>query len=347
MIEEWDLLKRIRNFLYTISCPQKPKIKGRQNYLTSERRKKSLLKIGKIPYANLFPIFYMLQRECKSSGYEFIEGVPSTLNRLLRSGQIDISPSSSIEYLRCESQYTLIEGHSISSKGPVGSILFLSRKPLEELKGETILVSSQSETSVALLDVILRKFYKIECSLRPTDELLDSVISKADAYLAIGDDALKAKKTVTSYKLQVKRDKDSSLVTRHSFGDTPSLTLPSRGGGQGWGGIRIYDLGDLWYKNTGHPFVFALWIARKDCFPEKAELLNNFIHDLQKAKELALQNLDMIASELRPLLFSRHSLNITAKEIAAFWKGISYDLTEEHKRGLELFRKYSEEMGLL
>jgi chorismate dehydratase len=297
--------------------------------LTGEERKKPLLRIGKIPYANLFPIFYMLQRECDCSGYEFIEGVPSTLNRLLRIGEIDISPSSSIEYLRCESQYTLLEGHSISSKGPIGSILLLSKKPIEELEGTTIMVSSQSETSVALLDIILRKFYKFECPLKPTDESVDSAIGKADAYLAIGDDALKAKKLVTSNELRVTRDNNSSFVTRHS-----SL-------------FHIYDLGDLWYRNTGLPFVFALWIARKDCFSENAELLKTFIHDLQKTKEHALQNLEIIADELRPLLFKRHSLDITAKEIVVFWKGISYNLTDEHRRGLELFRKYAEELGLL
>src|SRR4030043_1637482 len=111
-------------------------------------RNETFLKIGKIPYANLFPIFYTLQRECDCSGYEFIEGVPSTVNRLLRSGEIDISPSSSIEYLRYRKQYNLIEGHSISSKGPAGSIFLLSRSPIEQLGGKTILVSSQSDTSV-------------------------------------------------------------------------------------------------------------------------------------------------------------------------------------------------------
>ena len=285
-----------------------------------EERKRSLLKIGKIPYANLFPIFYMLQKECDCSGYEFIEGVPSGLNRMLRNDEIDISPSSSIEYLRNKNKYTLIEGHSISSKGPVGSILLLSKRLIEELEGKTILVSSQSETSIALLDIILKKFYTIECSLSPTDESLDFLINNAEAFLSIGDDALKAAKTATN---------NSKLRT-------PNSEL-----------IYIYDLGELWYKNTALPFVFALWIARRDCRIEKAELLNRFIRDLHKAKELALQNLDKIAQALRPLLLSLHSLNLTEEEIISFWKGISYDFTEEHERGLELFRKYSGELGLL
>ena len=288
--------------------------------MTDQKKKSSLLKIGEVPYANLFPIFYMLQRECDCSKYEFIEGVPSKLNRLLRSGEIDVSPSSSIEYLRGENKYTLIEGHSISSKGPVGSILLLSRKPIEELEGKTILTSSQSETSVALLDIILKKFYKTECSLRPIDEPLDSIINKTDAYLSIGDDALKAAKTATN---------NSKLRT-------PNSEL-----------IYIYDLGELWYKNTGLPFVFALWIVRRDCCEGKAELLNGLIQDLHKAKGLALKNFYKIAQALRPLLFSRHALDITEEELLSYWKRISYDFTDEYKRGLELFRSYSEELDLL
>jgi predicted solute-binding protein len=50
---------------------------------------------------------------------------------------------------------------------------------------------------------------------------------------------------------------------------------------------------------------------------------------------------------LRPLLFNKYALDITEEELVSYWKGISYDLAEEHKRGLELFKKYSEEQGLL
>ncbi|MBI3591977.1 MAG: menaquinone biosynthesis protein [Nitrospirae bacterium] len=121
------------------------------------------LKIGKIPYANLFPIFYTLERGCDCSSYEFVEGVPSRLNKMLHAGEIDISPSSSIEYIKNQSLYRIIDNHSISSKGPVGSISLFTAKPVAELNGAVIYVSSQSETSVALLDIILRRFYGVQC----------------------------------------------------------------------------------------------------------------------------------------------------------------------------------------
>lgn len=251
----------------------------------------------------------MLQAECNCSEYEYIEGVPSILNRRLRCGEIDVSPSSSIEYLRQRNIYTLVEGHSISSEGPIGSIFLSSTQPIENLEGKNILTSSQSDTSVVLLEIILRKFYKTICSLKATDEPVDSVLDRADAYLSIGDDALKVSKSGKN--------------------------------------IYIYDLGDVWYKNTGLPFVFALWIVRKDSAFKKAQLVRRFIYDLGKAKELALKNLGKIAQALRPVLLSHYSLNLTEDELISYWKRISYDFDERHEKGLELFRKYSGELGLL
>ncbi|MDP3111279.1 MAG: menaquinone biosynthesis protein [Thermodesulfovibrionales bacterium] len=289
------------------------------------------LKIGKIPYANLFPIFYMLEKECDCSNYEFIEGVPSSVNLMLRDGKVDVSSSSSIEYLRNRDKYTFIEGHSISSIGPVGSIILFSRKTIEALDGHTILTSSQSATSVALLEIILTKSFKVKCNLKPAKLAQGSVPSGIEAYLLIGDDALRTKKAFTI---------------------TPSLTLPPRGGGQGWGGdsklqilnlgfTYIYDLGELWHKYTGLPFTFALWIYKKDCCKEKMELLEKFKDDLNKARKLALKNFKEIASKspLRNVL--------TEDELIAYWKNVSYAFGAEHKKGFELFRKLSEELGLI
>lgn len=267
----------------------------------------------------------MLQRECDCSQYDFIEGVPSLLNRKLRNGEIDLSPSSSIEYLRYRDRYIFIDGHSLSSKGPIESIFLFSRIPIDKLKGRKILTSSQSDTSVVLLDIILRKFLKVESILEPTDEKIESLLNKADSFLCIGDDALKAKKFVTGEN----QIKNSGLQTLNS-----EL-------------FYIYDLGDLWFKNTGLPFVFALWILRKDSLKEKPELINRFNQDLDKSKILAKKHLYEIAYELKPLLLERHGLLLTEEEIFSYWKGISFDFNDEHKKGLELFRKYSEELCLL
>lgn len=261
------------------------------------------LKIGRISYANLFPIFYILQKKCDCSGYEFVDGVPSELNKKVRKGEIDISPSSSIEYIRNQDRYILIENNSISSKGPVGSILLFSRRPIETLNGLTILASSQSETSVVLLQIIFKKFYEIECRLKSTAEPLGKGIKSHSAYMLIGDEAL-----------------------------TEALKWPK---------LFIYDLAELWYKHTGLPFTFAFWIARRDCCVENTEMFKKFTDDLNTARAYAVKNFKTIASESYLInLFSE-------EELVLYWKGISYDFGNDHKKGFDLFRDYAEELCLI
>ncbi len=261
------------------------------------------LRIGKIAYANLFPIFYTLEHEFDCSSYEFVAGVPSVLNRKIRSGEIDISPSSSIEYLRGGDRYFFIENHSISSTGPVRSIFLFSRRPIEDLDGLTVLMSSQSETSVALLQIVLKKFYGLECRFMPAAEPIAAAMQSHDAYLLIGDDALAEERR--------------------------------------WPKLHIYDLGDLWYRHTGLPFTFALWIVRKGCCAEEPGLFEKFRRDLDAAKVMALSTLGQIAaaSPLRGLL--------SEDELITYWQGMSYDFNEEHKRGFDLFRRYARELGLI
>ncbi|MEJ2695189.1 MAG: menaquinone biosynthesis protein [Candidatus Sulfobium sp.] len=261
------------------------------------------LRIGKIAYENLFPIFYMLQAEFDSPDYEYIEGVPSDLNCKIRNGEIDVSPSSSIEYLRNKNLYRLIENNSISSSGPVKSIYLFSRTPIEQLNDRVVLTSSQSETSVALIQVILRKFYGMDCTFRSASVPVDEALKSAAAYLLIGDEAL----------VEVHKPRD----------------------------LHIYDIGDLWYRNTGLPATFALWIVREACYLEKRGLVERFSHDLDRARVEALRNLDRIAeaSAMRTVL--------SRAELVAYWEGISYEFNEEHRKGLALFERYARELGLV
>lgn len=265
------------------------------------------LRIGKINFLNLHPIFYTLEKECDPSRFEFIEGTPAELNGLLRDGELDISPSSSIEYLRNQEMYTLIEGHSISATGPIMSILLFSTLPVEELDKKMILASSQSETSTALLKIILKKFYRFENRILISDSDLMEGLSSASAYMLIGDDALRAARS-------------------------PAIT-------EGSPHIHVYDLGELWYRNTELPFVYALWMGRKECCSE--EVFIEFIEILDSAKNHARDHFRDIASDMP----DRHSMIVD--DPVAYWKNISYDLNEDHKEGLKLFDRLVKEQGLL
>jgi chorismate dehydratase len=264
----------------------------------------SRLRIGKIQYLNMYPVFCVLERSIEGQPYDIIPGVPSWLNQMVRSGTVDVSPSSSIEYLRHPNLYTLIDSHSISSTGPVGSIILFSKLPVQSLHGARVLTSSQSETSVALLDVLLKKFYQLNCYLVPSSKSLEQGLTHSNqAYLLIGDDALH----------EAKKNSD----------------------------LYHYDLGQLWHELTGLPFVYALWICNKEVCAHKGDALKRFQKELDRAKQYIRNNLIEIADCLGTHPF------LTLEEIVSFWQGISYDLTEVHKKGLELFRKYAQELGCL
>lgn len=181
-----------------------------------------MIRLGHIEYSNCFPVHSRLLDCGAPPGIELRVGVPSLLNRALAAGEIDVAPSSSIEYARHADRYRVLPDFVIGSDGPVQSILVESLRPLDELDGAEVAVPTASATSVVLLRVLL----EIRHGLRPRYRWFDQVTEPdpvgggAAAALRIGDVAL-----------------------RREF--------PS--------GHRVTDLGEEWSAWTGLPFAFAVW----------------------------------------------------------------------------------------
>jgi chorismate dehydratase len=261
------------------------------------------LNIGHIQYANCTPIFSALSSNFDCTGYRFVGGVPARLNALLRAGDIDLSPSSSIEYAMAHEQYCLLPELSISAVGAVKSVLLFSRIPIEELDGCPIGLSAESDTSVNLLKVLLARKYGFKNSFERTSLPLSEALSTFPGLLLIGDAALKG----------VAAD----------------------------GGCHIYDLGELWHDFTGLPFVFALWIVRRDAAREKHAELADLCRDLIAAKKLACGSYAEIAAGCA----EREWLGVS--ELVDYWRTISYELTPAHLEGARCFFRHAFEMGLI
>jgi chorismate dehydratase len=131
------------------------------------------IRLGRISYANMAPVFYRLVAEV-----EEITGVPTELNRLLLDGEIDIAPISSIEYARNADRLRLLPRVCVSSEGAVDSIQLVTRLPLGRVR--SVAVTPESATSVELTKLLL-----------PSAEILP-LCEEADATLLIGDAALKS-----------------------------------------------------------------------------------------------------------------------------------------------------------
>ena len=106
------------------------------------------MRLGRISYVNMAPVFYRLEYEV-----EEIVGVPTELNRMLLDGEVDVAPISSIAYARNAEQLRLLPRLCVSSEGAVDSIQLVTRLPLGRVR--TIAITPESATSVVLTKVLL------------------------------------------------------------------------------------------------------------------------------------------------------------------------------------------------
>lgn len=146
--------------------------------------KKNETILGQVDFINCLPINLPISLGEVEINSDIIPAVPSKLNRMILSGEIDIAPVSSIAYLENKDKLSPFADLCIASNGPADSVLLFSHFPIEELDGSNVLLSKASATSNKLLQVIFKEFLKINVSFH-----LDSNI-KSPAYLLIGDEAL-------------------------------------------------------------------------------------------------------------------------------------------------------------
>src|SRR5690348_163190 len=132
-----------------------------------------MVRLGRISYVNMAPVFYRLDAEV-----EEVQGVPTDLNARLLAGDLDIAPISSIEWARNADRLRILPRLCVGSEGAVDSIQLVSRKPLEQVR--TVAVTPESATSVVLTKVLLPEAEHV-----PLGE-------EADAKMLIGDAALQS-----------------------------------------------------------------------------------------------------------------------------------------------------------
>jgi len=132
-----------------------------------------MIRLGRISYVNMAPVFYRLEAEVDE-----VAGVPTALNRQVLAGEVDLAAISSIEYARNADRLRILPRLCVSSEGAVESIQLVSRTPLEQIR--RVAVTPESATSVVLTKVLLP-----EAEAVPFEE-------EAEARLLIGDAALRS-----------------------------------------------------------------------------------------------------------------------------------------------------------
>lgn len=190
------------------------------------------LRISAISFLNTAPLMWDFVRgeapvpqPLQTAEFDISYTVPSQCAESLRAGSADLGIIPAVTYATIPGLVILYDV-AIAAKGPVRSILLVCKVPLERVR--TIAADTSSRSSVALLEVLCRKYWGGPRQLIPMAPRLDEMLSGCDAALLIGDPAL--------------------VVDRSPY--------------------RVYDLAEEWNRLTGKPFVFAFWALRLDALSE-------------------------------------------------------------------------------
>ena len=252
----------------------------------------TIARIGMVKYLNTAPIHEKWKSTVHHDNWQMVEAAPAVLNRKLAEGQIDLGFVSSYEYAVHPERYMILSGLSISANGPVGSVFLFSHVPMEQLDGVSVLLSSQSETSVSLVKIILEDFHKV-CPEYVTGNILDAESKDYQAILAIGDDALRLVDTAT-YLYQ-------------------------------------FDLGDIWKRETGLPFVFAVCAVRQEFCTSHPEMLDEIHRELLRCRDEGKDDLPAICH------ISAARIPMSEKKCYEYLTAIEHDLSAQKRKALEVF----------
>ncbi|GMT42471.1 MAG: chorismate dehydratase [bacterium] len=173
------------------------------------------LKFGIHNFLNSRFITYPLTQGLLEPPFDTVFAPPAELAERLQKGELDMAFIPSIEYARMEN-LSIVPGFGIASMGEVKSVVVFSRYELDTI--ENIAVDSRSRTSVALLKILLKEYYKRDVNFIVAEQDASNIPENADAALLIGDETFDL--NATDYNL--------------------------------------FDLSKTWHEFTGKPFVFAL-----------------------------------------------------------------------------------------
>lgn len=177
--------------------------------------------LSAVSYLNTRPLVWGLMSGPQQGQAHLDFDLPSVCAQKLADKQVDAGLVPVIEAAR--QHLTQIGTLGIACRGPVRSILLLSKVPIPDIR--TLALDTSSRSSVMLARIILDEAYKVQPETRAMAPDLTAMLGQADAALIIGDPALRI-------------DPDAT-------------------------GLHTLDLGEEWYKLTALPMVFAIWAGHQ------------------------------------------------------------------------------------
>lgn len=266
----------------------------------------TLTTLARIPFLNAAP-FYVRWAEAPGTT---IDLPPRALGDEARAGRADAGLMAAADWFTLDPAFTRVGTLGIACRGPVSSVLLLSRRPFAELAHEggagvglTVDLTTESQTSVALTRILLAGRYGLTRATYRRRAVEAGEEPAGDAWLLIGDAALRARRAAER------------------------------------SGVHVLDLGAEWLSWTGLPFVYALWTVRASLPAEEKARLARFLEQSLGEGERALAALAAAAATARPELGS-------AAELTRYLGAFRYRLGPDEEAGLDRFHALWKEHGL-
>jgi len=272
--------------------------------LDSKIREKAPIRIGAVSYLNTKPLIATLGRHL-DSGSELRLDLPSRLATQLASGELDFGLIPAIEFFRGPEllpdtnpnpdPYRIVSNACIACRGIVRSVRLFFRVPPNQVR--SIAIDEGSRTSVALALILLHQRFGVRPTLVPLPIEADPNSATSDAVLVIGDRAMRPERY-------------------DSFTEN-------------------WDLGLEWYRETGLPFVFAMWVGRQSkSGPALAE-------QLEQARDEGVHMIERLSQQHAP----KYALSI-AECIEYLSVNLRFTMHEDEIQGLMTFYRMAAELNL-
>lgn len=178
------------------------------------------IRVGAVSYINTKPLVFGFENGLLPPNMDLQFYYPALVADKLLADEIDVGlvPVAIIPKLK---EAHIISDFCIGAYENVASVCLFSDVPIAEIK--EIYLDYQSRTSAALLQILLKEYWKLSPQILKAEVGYESKIAGTRAGLVIGDRAL-------------------LLHGKKNF---------------------EYDLATTWMALTGKPFVFAAWVANK------------------------------------------------------------------------------------
>ncbi len=273
-----------------------------------------MLRLGSIQYVNSLPVDLGLikGKVALEPGTQLIADVPQGLNARVLKGELDVTPVSALHYAENADKLVLLPDLSVSSESGVQSVLLFSKRPLAEGQTLTVRVTDQGKTTPALLRILLEARYRIKATYLTGPSTTDLDHLAEDAVLLIGDDAMRA-----------------------------AYAWIDRGEARPAHEWQITDLAQEWQRWTGRPFVFAVWVARRDFWNAHPAQVRQALKSLLDSRKWASEHEQDLIDE------AQKRSGFSPDRLRRYYKELRFDLDVTLVKGMMEYFDAAARLGIL